>query len=168
MIDNTSAVSQINNMGTCHIEECNSFAVQIWEFCVSHNITWLTAAHIPGSPMWLQMVNLDIFIPKILNGCSTLNCWLGPSRPLIFNQRLIYLILVWIGNCLIWVLYWITFAKVHLYQYFEWPVEFLAYPEDESLCVVKTRVLRNDCCQLLLSHVTPHGLASKDTISRWC
>ena len=35
MIDNTSAVSQINNMGTCHSEECN--------------IPWLTAAYIPGS-----------------------------------------------------------------------------------------------------------------------
>ena len=34
------------------------------------------------------MVNLGIFIPKILKGCSTLNCWLGSSRPLIFNQRL--------------------------------------------------------------------------------
>ena len=49
MIDNTSAVFQINNMGTCHSEECNSLVVQIWEFCISHNIPWLTAAHIPGS-----------------------------------------------------------------------------------------------------------------------
>ena len=36
-------------MGTCHSEECNSFVVKIWEFCISHNIPWLTAAHIPGS-----------------------------------------------------------------------------------------------------------------------
>ena len=49
MIDNTSAVAQINNMGTCHSEECNSLVLQIWEFCISHNIPWLTAAHIPGS-----------------------------------------------------------------------------------------------------------------------
>ena len=56
------------------------------------------------------------------------------------------------------------------------PVEFLAYPEDEKLCVIKhlreyikkTQVLRGDCSQLLLSHVKPHGPASKDTISRWC
>ena len=27
MIDNTSAVSQINSMGTCHSEECNSLVV---------------------------------------------------------------------------------------------------------------------------------------------
>ena len=49
MIDNTSAVAQINNMGTCHSEECNSLVLQIWEFCIIHNITWLAAAHIPGS-----------------------------------------------------------------------------------------------------------------------
>ena len=56
------------------------------------------------------------------------------------------------------------------------PVEFLAYPEDEKLCVIKhlqeyikkTQALRGDCSQLLLSHVKPHGPASKDTISRWC
>ena len=36
-------------MVTCHSEECNSLVVQIWEFCISHNITWLTAAHILGS-----------------------------------------------------------------------------------------------------------------------
>ena len=49
VIDNTSAVSQINNMGICLSEECDSLVVQIWEFCISHNICWLTAAHIPGS-----------------------------------------------------------------------------------------------------------------------
>ena len=49
MIDNTTAVSVINNMGTCHSDKCNSIAVQIWELCMLHNITWLTAAHIPGS-----------------------------------------------------------------------------------------------------------------------
>ena len=49
MIDNTSAVAQINNTGTCHSEECNSLVVQIWEFCISQDISWLTAAHIPGS-----------------------------------------------------------------------------------------------------------------------
>jgi len=56
------------------------------------------------------------------------------------------------------------------------PVEFLAYPDDEKLCVIKhlqeyikkTQAVRGDCSQLLLSHVKPHGLASKDTLSRWC
>ena len=55
-------------------------------------------------------------------------------------------------------------------------VEFLAYPEDEKLCVIKhlqeyikkTQVFRGDCSHLLLSHVKPHGPASKDPISRWC
>ena len=49
MIDNTSAVAQINNMSTCHSEECNSLVLQIWEFCISLNILWLTAVHIPES-----------------------------------------------------------------------------------------------------------------------
>ena len=49
MIDNTTAVVVINNMGTCHSVDCHSIAVQIWEFSMLHNITWLTAAHIPGS-----------------------------------------------------------------------------------------------------------------------
>ena len=47
MIDDTTAVSVINNMGTCHSDKCNSIAIQ--EFCKLHNIIWLTAAHIPGS-----------------------------------------------------------------------------------------------------------------------
>ena len=49
MIDDTTAVASINNMGTCHTPECYSLAVQIWEFSISHDITWLTAGHIPGS-----------------------------------------------------------------------------------------------------------------------
>ena len=58
------------------------------------------------------------------------------------------------------------------------PVEFLAYPENEKLCVIRIKhlqeyikqiqVLRNNCSQLLLCHVKPHGPTSKDTISRWC
>ena len=47
MIDNTSAVSIINNMGTCKSEICNDIAVEIWQFCIASNIL-LTAAHIPG------------------------------------------------------------------------------------------------------------------------
>ena len=49
MIDNTTAVSVINNMGTCHSNNCKSIGIKIWEFCMSHNIIWLTAAHLPGS-----------------------------------------------------------------------------------------------------------------------
>ena len=47
MIDNTSAVSIINNMGTCKSEICNDIAVEIWQFCIANNIS-ITAAHIPG------------------------------------------------------------------------------------------------------------------------
>lgn len=48
MIDNTSAVYIINNMGTSHSDNCHSICVAIWEFCMTHKI-WLTAAHLPGA-----------------------------------------------------------------------------------------------------------------------
>ena len=47
MIDNTTAVAIINNMGTCHSDPCNSVACEIWKFCERNGI-WLTAAYIPG------------------------------------------------------------------------------------------------------------------------
>ncbi len=47
LIDNTTAVGVINNMGTCHSDPCNSIACKIWAFCEKNNV-WLTAAHIPG------------------------------------------------------------------------------------------------------------------------
>ena len=47
LIDNTTAVGVINNMGTCHSDPCNSIACRIWTFCEENNM-WLTAAHIPG------------------------------------------------------------------------------------------------------------------------
>ena len=46
-IDNTCAVSVLNNMGTCHSEKCNDIATKIWGLCEENNM-WLTAAHIPG------------------------------------------------------------------------------------------------------------------------
>lgn len=67
MIDNTTAVSVINSMGTCHSDKCNSIGIKIWEFCMSHNIVWLTAAHIPGSSN-CRADNLEIFALRILNG----------------------------------------------------------------------------------------------------
>ena len=47
LIDNTTAVGVLINMGTCHSDPCNSIACRIWTFC-EENIVWLTAAHIPG------------------------------------------------------------------------------------------------------------------------
>ena len=44
MIDNTSAVSIINNMGTSHSAKVK----QLLEWCIARNI-WVSAAHIPGS-----------------------------------------------------------------------------------------------------------------------
>ena len=47
LVDNTTAASCINQMGTCHSKEINSIVRQIWEWCISHSI-WITVSHIPG------------------------------------------------------------------------------------------------------------------------
>ena len=55
------------------------------------------------------------------------------------------------------------------------PLEFLAYPIDRKLCIVthlkvyldKTKLLRNDEKQLLVSCIRPHRAVSRDTISQW-
>ena len=47
MCDNTTAVNIINNMGTSHLDSCNSIAKKIWEWCITRDI-WLSVAHIPG------------------------------------------------------------------------------------------------------------------------
>ena len=46
-LDNTSAVSYINNMGGTHSLECNQIATTIWMWCIAWAI-WLPAAHLPG------------------------------------------------------------------------------------------------------------------------
>ena len=47
LIDNTTAVACINQMGTCHSKLNNIIVYQIWEWCISRNV-WITAAYIPG------------------------------------------------------------------------------------------------------------------------
>jgi len=47
MIDNTSSVSIVNNMGTCKSEICNDIVVALWELCIDKK-TLVTAAHIAG------------------------------------------------------------------------------------------------------------------------
>ena len=46
-IDNTTAVSTINHMGTNHSDDCNAIGKQIWEWCIAKKI-WLSASYIPG------------------------------------------------------------------------------------------------------------------------
>ena len=46
-LDNTTAVSYINNMGGIKSPPCNSAAINIWNWCIDRNI-WLTASHLPG------------------------------------------------------------------------------------------------------------------------
>ena len=47
MVDNITAVTTINQMGTCHSQANNYLAQQIWEWCIVSNV-WLTVVHIPG------------------------------------------------------------------------------------------------------------------------
>ena len=47
MSDNTSAVTCIGQMGICHSKANNSLIIQIWEWCIAHDV-WITMAHIPG------------------------------------------------------------------------------------------------------------------------
>lgn len=46
-IDNMTAVSAINHMGTSHSLLCNQLASELWSWCIEKNI-WLSAAYIPG------------------------------------------------------------------------------------------------------------------------
>ena len=47
MVDNTTAVSCIMNMGTSRSKQCNHITFEIWEWCICHSV-WLSIAHIPG------------------------------------------------------------------------------------------------------------------------
>jgi len=47
LIDNTTAVQTINNMGSCKSESCNNIVLEIWNWAICRNNN-LTATHIPG------------------------------------------------------------------------------------------------------------------------
>ena len=47
MIDSTTAVHNINNMGTIKSQICNGIVKDIWNWAMKQGI-WLSAAHIPG------------------------------------------------------------------------------------------------------------------------
>ncbi|CAB4034632.1 Transposon Tf2-6 poly, partial [Paramuricea clavata] len=72
MIDNTTAVAVINNMGSCHSRACHSVGCQIWQFCVEYNI-WLTAAHIPGAKNVLADKKSRHFQSQTLKQCREEN-----------------------------------------------------------------------------------------------
>ena len=46
MIDNTPAISYVNNMGVRN-PECNQITRDLWMWCAGQGI-WVTAVHIPG------------------------------------------------------------------------------------------------------------------------
>ena len=47
LIDNTTAVHTINNMGSCRSKECDNAVCEVWDWAINRNI-WLSASHIPG------------------------------------------------------------------------------------------------------------------------
>ena len=47
LVDNTTAVTTINQMGPCHSRVNNQLSHQIWLWCIDHSV-WLSLAHIPG------------------------------------------------------------------------------------------------------------------------
>ena len=47
MLDNTTAVACVNNMGTNHSLQCDIVAREIWGFCIEREF-WVSAAFIPG------------------------------------------------------------------------------------------------------------------------
>ena len=47
MVNNTTAMTMIKQIGTCHSGENNHPARQIWEWSISRYV-WLTVVHIPG------------------------------------------------------------------------------------------------------------------------
>ena len=46
-MDNTTAVTYLNNMGGTKSLDCNEAAKNIWKWCMCRNI-WISAAHLPG------------------------------------------------------------------------------------------------------------------------
>ena len=66
MIDNTWAISFINNMGTSHSESSNILVKQLWEWCIERQI-WVSAAHIPGRDNLIAEYkpNIDLFASRI-------------------------------------------------------------------------------------------------------
>ena len=46
-MDNTTAVSYLNNMGNMKSVECNNVTRDTWMWCINHKI-WATATHLPG------------------------------------------------------------------------------------------------------------------------
>ena len=47
MVDNSTSVAVINNMGTSHSKTLNTLCKNIWEWAISRDL-WLSAAHIAG------------------------------------------------------------------------------------------------------------------------
>ena len=63
-LDNTTAVSYINNMGGIRSEPLNTLAKEIWHWCMSREI-WLSAQYVPGDSNHLQPRSQGFFPKKM-------------------------------------------------------------------------------------------------------
>ena len=90
-LDNTTAVSYINNMGGSKSPILNNLAIELWEWCIPRNI-WVSAVHIAGklnvdadfksrsfSDKHEWMLNRNVFT-EILTAFPELNMDLFASR----------------------------------------------------------------------------------------
>ena len=66
MIDNMTALTDINHMGTSKSAIRNQLTKSAWLWCLARNI-WLTAVHIPGVEMWRLTISLD-YLTLVLSG----------------------------------------------------------------------------------------------------
>ena len=93
-LDNTTAVSYINNMGGTHSLECNHIARTIWMWYITQDI-WLSAAHLPGKcntaadkpPEFLMTIQSGSLIPTFM--CQSLKLW-GPHLLIYLHPGLIF------------------------------------------------------------------------------
>jgi len=47
-LDNTTAVSYVNEMGGCKSVACNAVAIKIWNWCIDRDL-WISAVYLPGT-----------------------------------------------------------------------------------------------------------------------
>ena len=60
MMDNTTALAYINNMGGIRSNLCDDIALDIWQWAAEQQI-WVSAAHIPGSENFVADKNSRVF-----------------------------------------------------------------------------------------------------------
>jgi hypothetical protein len=69
LVDNTTAVFSVNNMGTCHSKANNTLVAKIWEWCIIHMLlTHQTQKHMQLMPFIChgECINFMLFLLSAL------------------------------------------------------------------------------------------------------